>query len=132
MYGNGVLFSPADCREPLAWEFELPRSGRYYFFWRGSTSGIQRNLFEFSLNGDAYRPVQVGIYFSAPPFAGTVWRSLWRKSRVTRNFESFQLPPGRHVLRLRPLRPVRLEALAVTDTPGRLLQQDVSCRGGLK
>lgn len=130
--GNGVLFSPADCREPLAWEFELPRSGRYYFFWCGSTSGIQRNLFEFSLNGDAYRPVQVGIYFSAPPFAETVWRSLWRKSRVTRNFESFQLPPGRHVLRLRPLRPVRLEALAVTDTPGRLLQQDVSCRGGLK
>lgn len=130
-HGNGALLLESRNPEvPLRWEFELPRSGRYYFFWRGNTSKIQRNLFEFSLNGDPFRPLQVGIYFSAPPFTATVWRLLWRKSGTVRNFESFLLSAGRHVLRLRPLRSVRLEALAVTDDPWGLLQQDVPIRNG--
>ena len=101
---------------PLLWKFEVPADGIYYLFGLWETDGIERDLFEFSVDGDkmdVHRNPQMGGNNQIKR-----WRHIRRGiPRKDKYFEIFRLKKGYHELRLVPKRPLRLEQLGITDTP---------------
>ena len=52
MEGNALLLDKRSPESALLWKFNVPRDGIYYLFGLWQTDGIERNLFEFSVDGD--------------------------------------------------------------------------------
>ena len=115
--GNALLLDRRNPESALVWRFQVPRDGIYYLFGLWQTDGIERNLFEFSVDGD-----QADVHRN-PMTGGSNRIRKWRHIRrgisgKDKYFELFRLKKGTHELRMNPKRPMRLERLGITDTPG--------------
>ena len=114
--GNALLLDRRKEAIPLIWEFEVPADGIYYLFGLWETNGVERDLFEFSVDGD-----RMDVHRN-PLMGGNNQIRQWRHIRrgipkKDKYFEIFSLKRGKHELRLVPNRPLRLERLGITDTP---------------
>ena len=115
--GNALLLDKRSPESALLWKFNVPRDGIYYLFGLWQTDGIERNLFEFSVDGD-----KADVHRN-PMMGGNNSIRKWRHIRrgvpgKDKYFELFRLKKGVHELRIFPKRPMRLERLGITDTPG--------------
>ena len=115
--GNALLLDKRSPESALLWKFNVPRDGIYYLFGLWQTDGIERNLFEFSVDGD-----KADVHRN-PMMGGNNSIRKWRHIRrgvpgKDKYFELFRLKKGVHELRISPKRPMRLERLGITDTPG--------------
>ena len=113
---GGLLLDRRERETPLLWKFEVPVDGVYYFFGLWQTDGIERGLFEFSVDGDT------PDVHRNPMMGGNNKIRKWRHIRrgipgKDKYFELFRLKKGHHELRIVPKRPFRLERLGITDTP---------------
>lgn len=113
---GGLLLDRRERETPLLWKFEVPVDGVYYFFGLWQTNGIERGLFEFSVDGD------IPDVHRNPMMGGNNKIGKWRHIRRgipgnDKYFELFRLKKGHHELRIVPKRPFRLERLGITDTP---------------
>ena len=114
--GNALLLDRRKEAIPLIWKFEVPADGIYYLFGLWETNGVERDLFEFSVDGD-----RMDVHRN-PLMGGNNQIRQWRHIRrgipkKDKYFEIFSLKRGKHELRLVPNRPLRLERLGITDTP---------------
>ena len=92
--------------------FDLPRPGRYYFMIYGR-SGDSRPELLAAVNSDEFAPSIQQV----KPFR--TWTMLTPGCRFGGMLRHYDLPAGRHTVRLRPLRKkLSIEKIAVTDSPG--------------
>ncbi|OQA83165.1 MAG: hypothetical protein BWY31_02960 [Lentisphaerae bacterium ADurb.Bin242] len=112
---GALQLNPAKEGEPLIWEFEIPEDGIYYFFGAFHTSGLMRNLFEFSVDGDKSAPLEIQML--AGNYRNHAWRHLFRIDKPRgKYYEIFRLKKGKHTLTIGPKREgVVLEKIAVTN-----------------
>ena len=112
--GGAIRIDARDGAKPLIWNFDVPEDGIYYFFAHFHTTGIQLNLFDFSVDGDKAAPLarqMLGGDYQIP-----AWKHIFRIDRPRdKYFEFFRLKKGRHELKIMPGRPVTLGKLAVTN-----------------
>jgi len=112
---GSLKLPPGSVDKPLIWEFEIPEDGIYYFFGAFHTSGLMRNLFEFSVDGD--KPAPLEIQMLAGNYLNHAWRHLFRIDKPRdKYFELFRLKKGKHTLTIWPKREgVVLGKIAVTN-----------------
>jgi len=115
---DGTLSLPAaDPTAGLTFEFSVSRPGIYFLFARFYTNGMEQNLFEFSVDNDDFKPCRSDHEYAFKPYSQEGWRRMVRSPNPDKKFEAFALSSGKHILKIRPVRPVQLRTIAISDDP---------------